>query len=176
MAKFDLALQFTLKNEGGYVDNALDRGHATNYGVTTQALSDYLGRPATVDDVKNMSMAQVMGIYQPKYWGQVQGDKLTYQSMATALFDMAVLQGPRQAVKLAQRIAKVVDDGVMGAKTVAALNAMDPLAFVTALSLASARFFASIVIRDNLQEVFLDGWLVRAYRMLTQFEGIGGRN
>lgn len=176
MAKFDAALQFTLKNEGGFVDNPLDRGHATNYGVTTQALSDYLGRPATVDDVKNMSMAQVMGIYLPKYWNQVQGDKLTYQSSATALFDMAVLQGPRQAVKLAQRIVKAVDDGVMGPKSVSAINAMDPQTFVIALSLASARFFAGIVIRDNAQEVFLDGWLVRAYKMVTQFEAIGGKN
>lgn len=176
MAKFDPALQFTLRNEGGFVSNPLDRGHATNFGITTQTLSEFLARPATEDDIKNITMEQVRGIYQPRYWNQVAGDKLTYQAVATALFDMAVLQGARQAVKLAQRIAKVVDDGMMGAKTVSAINALDPLTFITALSLASARFFASIVIRDNVQEVFLDGWLVRAYRMLTQFETLGGRN
>lgn len=179
MAKFDVALPFTLKNEGGlgnFSDYPADKGHGTNAGVTTQTLSDYLGRPATTDDVKNLTMDQCRGIYQPKYWNQIVGDQLLYQSVATALFDMSVLQGPRQAVKLAQRIVKATDDGVMGQKTISAINAVDPLTFVTALSLASARFFAGIVIKDNTQEVFLDGWLVRAYRMLVSFESIGGRS
>ncbi|RYF52463.1 MAG: hypothetical protein EOO38_00190 [Cytophagaceae bacterium] len=176
MAKFDSALQFTLINEGGFVSNPLDRGHATNYGISTQTLSDFLARPATEEDVKNITDAQVRIIYQAKYWSQMQGDKLTYQASATSLFDMSVLMGPRQAVKLAQRIVNAVDDGVMGPKTVSAVNARDSLNFVTALSLASARFFAGIVIKDNSQEVFLDGWLVRAYKMLTRFDSIGGKN
>jgi lysozyme family protein len=39
--RFDICLAFTLKTEGGYVDNPADPGGATNMGITLATLRQW---------------------------------------------------------------------------------------------------------------------------------------
>ena len=62
-ADIESALVFTLKNEGGYTDHPLDKGGPTNKGITIGRLSEYLGRNATKDEVKNLDFETIKLIY-----------------------------------------------------------------------------------------------------------------
>lgn len=169
MALLEMALIYCLKNEGGFVNNPADRGGATNMGISTPTLSTYLGRPATVTDVKNLTLAQATDIYRKMYWGIIQGDKIKHQLIATLLMDMAILTGPFRAVSMAQGLVGAQKDGLMGPKTLALLNAYTPALFAQGLCQAAQDYFISIVVSDttNTQKQFLPGWVYRSRKMLN---------
>ena len=82
------ALKYSLKNEGGFVNHPADKGGATNMGITIGTLSAYLGKKATVTDVKNLTHETVADIYRERYFNPMGLSKIVDQSIATALFDM----------------------------------------------------------------------------------------
>ena len=53
--------------EGGYSNHPADRGGPTNMGITQATLSEYLGRPASVDEVRSLSRAQAVAIYRSRW-------------------------------------------------------------------------------------------------------------
>ena len=52
---FEACLKFVLQFEGGFVNNPKDPGGPTNLGVTQATLSGFLGRQATIDEVKALT-------------------------------------------------------------------------------------------------------------------------
>lgn len=87
------------KFEGtGYVPKDSTQG-ASKFGITQNTLSDVLGRPATEDDVKNLSRAQAEDIYKTKYWSAIGADNLP-DNMKFAAFDTAVNFGVDTAKKM----------------------------------------------------------------------------
>ena len=54
-ANFPACLAFTLKFEGGFVNDPRDPGGPTNMGITIATLSHELGRAATIKDVRTLS-------------------------------------------------------------------------------------------------------------------------
>lgn len=89
-------LAFTLRYEGGYVNNPRDPGGPTNMGITQATLSHELGRRATILDVRNLSKETAARIYQKKYWNLVDGDHLE-SGVDLLAFDIAVNSGPGRA-------------------------------------------------------------------------------
>lgn len=165
-ASFDVAVEFTLKNEGGYSDDPHDSGGATNFGITENDLAQYLGRPATVQEVKEMSIDTAKAIYKRNYW--ISGFEGLFQGAATAIFDFGVLHGPTTARTLAQSTANVhggvphlLIDGQIGPQTQAAINAMGA-PFVAYYASAMRNVFVSIVANNPSQGIFLKGWDNRA--------------
>src|SRR5262245_15160238 len=70
---FEACLKFVLQFEGGFVNNPADPGGPTNLGVTQTTLSAFLGRHATVDEVKALTPEKVAPIYRFRFWDHVQG-------------------------------------------------------------------------------------------------------
>jgi lysozyme family protein len=95
---FEACLAFTLKYEGGYVNNPRDPGGPTNLGVTIATLSHELGRKATVDDVKRMTRQQAASIYRKKFWNTIDGETLP-RGVDAVLFDISVNSGPGRALQ-----------------------------------------------------------------------------
>ena len=118
---FPEALVHTLQFEGGWSNNPNDPGGATMKGITQHTYNQYLGRPASQDELRNISDADVAAIYRKRYWDECLGDALA-DGLDFALFDAAVNTGPREASRLLQRIVGVPADGVLGPKSVAAVN------------------------------------------------------
>ncbi len=56
-----------IRREGGFVDDPTDLGGATKYGITQKTLSDFLGRPATKDEVRDLTEATARDIYRKNY-------------------------------------------------------------------------------------------------------------
>lgn len=118
---FENCLAISLPYEGGYVNHPKDPGGPTNKGITQRTLSAYLGRPASIKDVKTISTQTVKDIYKEQYWDRIWGDKLPL-GLDLAVFDYAVNSGISQAVKTMQREVGIKADGVMGLKTLDAIN------------------------------------------------------
>lgn len=118
---FPEALAHTLRFEGGWSNNPNDPGGATMKGVTQRTYNQYLGRQASQDELRNISDAEVAAIYRKLYWDECLGDALA-DGLDFALFDAAVNTGPREASRLLQRIVGAPADGVLGAKSLAAVN------------------------------------------------------
>ena len=56
-------LDTILKHEGGFVNHPNDRGGATNFGVTIREYGEWIGRPATIQDMKNMKKEEARDIF-----------------------------------------------------------------------------------------------------------------
>jgi len=66
--------------------------------------------------------SQVYGIFERYYWDKIRLSEIHSQRIASELFDRAVLSGRVVAVKIAQRVIDVKVDGILGEKTLKALN------------------------------------------------------
>lgn len=88
--KFQQALKFTLKWEGGYVNDPDDPGGETKWGISKRA------NPSV--DIKNLTMEQAAEIYRVKYW-EPAGCPALGMAEASAVFDTAVNCGVERAKK-----------------------------------------------------------------------------
>ena len=180
MSEFEEAFRFIIKNEGGFVDNKNDPGGATNYGISHRFLRafgnefDFNRNGILSDDIRRLTLDQAKMIYEKKFWKLYDFSSIQSQLVCNYLFDMCVNMGPKVAVKIAQRALKVVcpihrtlnEDGIMGAKTIAAINQAtmknhDGLLF--AMAALRIEHYYDIVKKNAGMVEFLNGWLNRAY-------------
>lgn len=155
-ANFAEALQVILHHEGLWSDHKDDPGGATMKGVTMAVFEKFLGRPATKDELRNISDEQLQTIYGNQYWNRIAGDRLP-AGLDLCVFDMAVNAGPGRAVKLLQEIVGVPADGGLGPRTLAAVAEQDPLSLIRQFSEERRKFYKSL----KTFEVFGRGWLRR---------------
>ena len=116
---FKKSLDLILHHEGGFVNHPDDPGGATNKGVTLYTYSGFLGRKATVEELKNISDEEIQKIYKNNYWDRVKGDDLP-TGLDLCMFDWAVNSGFQRPAKVLQNIVGVKEDGYIGAKTLEA--------------------------------------------------------
>lgn len=163
-----------LRREGGFVNHPNDRGGPTNMGITQKTLSDWLGRTATIDDVRNLDQDIAKEIYIKNYLSGPRIDTLP-REIVPQVFDISINSGPRTAIKIVQKVVNLAgfgpigSDGLMGPKTrnacEAAQNAMGDL-FNNAIAYERINFYERIIQRNPSQEVFRNGWIDRAKEFL----------
>lgn len=157
----DTSIDLTIGNEGGYVNHPSDPGGATNLGVTIAVLGEWLGRKATIADVKGLTITTARAIYTKNYWNPA-GCDLYPSGVDYLVFDMAVNAGVDRAKKLLQRAVGATEDGKIGPKTLAAINKIKPVDLVEEYSKVRMRFYL-----DLNKPVFIKGWLNRVLDTLT---------
>lgn len=121
-SNFAACLEHAHDVEGGFVNHPKDPGGATNMGITIGTLSRELGRPATVEDVRNLDRDTAGRIYRRKYWDKVRGDDLP-DGFDLVAFDGAINSGPSRGAKWLQKGLRVTVDGAIGPQTLAAAGA-----------------------------------------------------
>lgn len=156
---FEHAIQQVLADEGGYVNHKNDKGGETNFGISKRSYPNV--------DIKGLTEEGAKVIYHRDFWARGPYDQMTHAGLAEKVFNTAVNAGNSRAFKLLQQAAnamgaKLSVDGVIGAKSLAAINALDGNCMLKEYRLAQANFYKAIVERDESQRVFLKGWLVRA--------------
>jgi lysozyme family protein len=172
------AIDDILRREGGFVNHPADRGGPTNFGVTQRTLSAWLGRPATLDDVRNLTREEARKIYENEYLHRPKIDRISDQALREQVLDAAVLHGPATAVKMLQRALGVDDDGAIGPDTLSALGGADAAAIGRRFTMQRIRFIGGIITDDpalrrakeagfRLQAEFAKGWLNRVTEFLT---------
>lgn len=167
--RFDKAFEYTMPFEGwdAYTNDPDDKGGATKYGITVRTLTairfDVDGDgDVTENDVKSLTYSQAKDILKRKYWDMIQADSIESERIAIKLFDCAVNMGPARATRIAQEALNdlrygLVVDGLMGPKTLSALNGSDEDVFFLFLVSRLEQFYVGLN-----QRKFLKGWLRRA--------------
>ena len=119
-----------LQKEGGFVNDPVDRGGITNYGITKGAYAAYKGlSPSQVkdSDIKNLTPDVAKDIYNTLYIRKPGFDKVQSVLLQGQLADSSVNHGSTQATKLLQKSLKSLGfnvdvDGRLGPQTMRALN------------------------------------------------------
>ena len=83
------------------------------------------------------------------------------EQLQEQIIDDAVLSGPFLAVKDLQKTVNVVQDGIIGNKTLAAIELNNPIIVNRKLAVERSLRLARFVQKNPKQLVFLVGWLKR---------------
>lgn len=161
-----------IRVEGGYVNDPLDSGGETNYGITEGAARLYgYGGPMC-----DMPRAVAFEIYSARYWDALKADRLVELSegVAEEVVDAAVNMGPGRAANFLQRALNVLNkqsrlyadlktDGIIGGRTLEALevyliNRSERVLLVALNCLQGAAYIKLAECRAK-DEKFIYGWL-----------------
>ena len=157
MADARILKPFILSWEGGYANHPADKGGPTNKGVTLSTFRQYFGKDKTVEDLKRITSEQWLHIFRKGFWDRCSADRIRSQSVANLIVDWTYHSGPRVSIPRVQKILGVKADGVIGEKTLAAMNSADSLRLFTAVWNARKEHFEKL---PNFS-VFGKGWLNR---------------
>lgn len=151
-----------IKREGGEkeTNNPDDRGGRTKYGISEKSNPDlWLDGPP--DEAKSRERFEERYFRNPGFY------KISDDQLRAHLVDFGVNSGPVVAIQKLQEILGVSADGVLGPKTLAALNARRADDVNNLLVGARVRMIGRIVSKNPSQLKFLNGWLDRSLQFLS---------
>ena len=176
MSCFDIAVQTVLKDEGGFVNDPQDSGGATKYGISLKWLRSLVLEPDIAhldqnsngvidfDDIAALTREQTIFLYHRYFWEPHRYERISVQMIANKVFNLTVNAGAHAshtALQWALRATgnqEVVMDGVLGDRTIKAVNAVDFRVLLAALRSEIASHY-----RLLKKPHFEAGWLNRAY-------------
>ncbi|UOR06232.1 hypothetical protein MUN82_03850 [Hymenobacter aerilatus] len=153
MADFSKFFRVMQGHEGGFADNPSDKGGMTFRGIAYNFHPEWAGWPTVLAAMKALGISRpvayaswamidrhvagnaalskmVEQFYKAKYWNPLRLDEVESQSIATQLADFGVNAGTSRPAKLVQyvlakelEIEGIAVDGIIGRKTINALNA-----------------------------------------------------
>lgn len=100
--------------------------------------------------------------YKKNFWDANSLDQIIPQHTADEIFTTSVLAGVKIAAKLAQRVIGVVDDGEIGPKTIAALNAFDASLMDKDYDDEEIKYYKSLIAANPKFAIYEKGWINRA--------------
>lgn len=158
--RFLRAVEVVLQHEGGYVNDPLDPGGETKWGISRRSYPEL--------DIANLTREDAIAIYCRDWWQRYGYDRLQDEAVATKLLDMAVNMGPATAHRLLQEAVvflgyPVAVDGIIGPQTIGAANKADPKRLLQVLRWMAAHHYYRIAAQRPQLREFLIGWLRRAY-------------
>ena len=181
MAEFLPAVNELLKHEGGFVDDPVDPGGATNFGVSLrwlQSMGDIDGDglldgdldgdgDVDADDIRHLGQEEAIHFYKTQWWDRYRYDAIQDTELATMLLSLSVHAGPRAAHKILQKailyFAPVRIDGIIGPLTRASANSVEPDRLKTEFRHETAAFYRLLVRKNSKLTKYLKGWINRAY-------------
>lgn len=165
MANINLYFPKQQKWEGGFVNHPNDPGGATNRGVTLstwRALGYDKDGDGDIDaqDIRLLSESDAKKVLKVAYWDRWKADAITNQSVAETLVEWVWGSG-KWGIIIPQRILKVVQDGQVGMRTIAAVNSADAETLWNEIKTAKLTYIDLIIKQNPKLEVFKKGWLNR---------------
>lgn len=162
MAKIELYFPHLLKWEGGFVNDPTDLGGATNMGVTLstwkQVGHDNDGDgDIDVDDIKKLTKDQAMSVCKKFYWDRWLADLISNQSIAEILVEWVWGSG-KWGIIIPQRILGLKEDGIVGYKTLQAVNMQNQSEFYAKVVSAKLTFIDNLIAAKPEQVKFENGW------------------
>lgn len=181
VASFDEAIKVVLKHEGGFVNDKNDDGGATNFGISLRFLK---GRskeeldsicvhlknyPPTIECIKNLTKEDATKIYKHYWWERYKYGKILNQKVSTKIFDISVNAGPFKVHSLIQQaVNKVINnypimvDGIIGTRTINAINLVNPEKLLSEYINLICDFYRELCMKNEKKRGYLKGWLNRA--------------
>ena len=164
MDRFEKIFDHLLKVEGGYSDDKHDKGGKTKYGITEEEARDF----GYKGDMRDMPLSIARDIYDKKYYHKNGLDTLKSDKIALSICDFIVNSGAWGAKKAQAALNELGFDlrvdGILGEKSLAALNEVDEAKFLEKYHDLQKIYYKGKVEADRTQERFLTGWLNRVQR------------
>ena len=144
---FDEAFRRLIGHEGGYSNDKRDPGNWTGGVVGKGALNGTkFGIAANTYpnlDIKNLTLTQAKEIYKKDWWDKLGGHGL-HSAITFQLWDFSINAGKKRAIIELQQVAGVTADGVIGPKTIEAVNALDLNDVLLSLTAERLKFYTSL--------------------------------
>ena len=94
------------------------------------------------------------------FWDKCKCDDINSQSVAEIFADWCINSGA-VAIRKVQFMLSLQQDGIVGAKTLKAINESNPEDLFNRIKSARTQFYIDIVKRNPSQKVFMNGWMNR---------------
>lgn len=144
---FDEAFRRLIGHEGGYSIDSKDPGNWTGGKVGLgRLIGTKFGLAANTYpnlDIKNLTLAQAKEIYKKDWWDKL-GANGMHSAIVFQLWDFAINAGKKRAIMELQQVAGVTSDGIIGPKTVTAVNALDLNDVLLSLTAERLKFYTSL--------------------------------
>lgn len=165
MADVNLLAPKIFKWEGGFVNDPVDHGGATNLGVTLstwrQVGYDKDGDgDIDVDDIRLLTRKDATVVLKKFYWDRWKADLINNQTVADILVDWVWASG-KWGIINPQRILNLKPDGIVGNLTITAVNSANQQKFHQMIVDARKKFVEDLITRDPSQARFRNGWINR---------------
>jgi lysozyme family protein len=149
-------------HEGGFVDDPVDKGGATNKGITFNTFKAYakedLNIEPTLENLKNLTNEQASIIYKKRYWDNINADDIKNGSIAYMLYDFNVTSFSNSAKQLQLSLIDlgktVIVDGKISKTTVKLINDCDSEKLFNIFKQRRLDFYQNIV--DNSVNEYLE--------------------
>ena len=113
----------------GFANDPDDLGGATMCGVTLATFTEYCHRKGyprpTIVRLKAIKYKEWLEILKTMFWDKWKADQINNESIALILVDWVWGSG-KYGITIPQKTIGVTADGIVGPKTIAAVNAKDP--------------------------------------------------
>lgn len=157
---FDKAINFTLKWEGGYVNNPHDPGGETKFGISKRSYPN--------ENIETLTVERAKTLYYRDFWLAGHCDSLPTKT-AIVHFDTSVNCGLHGAAKLLQkalnelpdRKAVLKVDGIIGTKTLVSIEKSHDDAIADLYMLNRKEYYYDLVTKNHVLGEFLKGWTGR---------------
>jgi len=173
-------IENVLEHEGLFSDRKSDRGGRTFRGITYRLYCEYCKRndlTPTKFHHANLTDEEVMAIYFSLFVKPYRIEDYESDWVKEAVFSASINHGGPRAAYMIQKSAnyalrkKLRIDGVVGSKTLAAVNSLPAAAFVNSLAIERILFTDKIIVRtvgqgDDSQVSNLVGWHNRYTRFI----------
>ena len=170
MANFNQFLPTLLKHEGGWSDDPVDPGGATNKGITLHTFKAYgpkllnVQQP-TVTQLKILTDDQAGRIYKSEYWDTVFADEIQFELLAHMLCDFHVNAGHHAITVLIRVLNSLgsnhVPAGRLTRKVLDSLNDHDPAEVYMDYKAARIAYYRSLALEHPVLRKYLRGWIAR---------------
>lgn len=160
---FDKIIVFTLQHEGGYSNDTDDPGGETQFGIARRYHENL--------DIKNLTLEQAKKIYYKEYWVSSGCDDLPDRT-AMVMFECAVNPGRYRAVQFLQRVIGVFDDGILGPKTLKAVESYSDLHMSLLVIDERIKYYQQKVTESPIKVKYLRGWLSRCEDLRKLIRGM----
>lgn len=137
-------------NGWNYVDDGL-RQNDFDYKHTSVYLEQY---KSLQEEVKNF--------YKSKFWDRAKLDEVNSQKIANEIFIFGVNVGMRNAIRKAQKLAKVPMDGIVGPMTLQVLNILNEADFDYQFDELEKQYYSDIIKKKPYLAIYKNGWFHRA--------------
>lgn len=172
MANFqDAYTKYIIPFEGAYVNIQQDKGGETYKGIArnkfpmwdgwvyidfekrTKYKNSEIPRGTEFPDIQYL----VDKFYHER-WDLYKLSEIKNQNLAALLFDYIIHSGATHPILVIQNIVGTTPDGIIGPKTIAAINKANAATVFSRLLKEREKFLAGLIANDPTQKIFENGW------------------
>ncbi len=148
----------------GVIVKATDKGGPTFVGVTLKTFKDWRrrqGKPTpTQADLGRLGYEEWVALLKSLFWDKCRGDEIRSQSVANMFVDW-VWNAGGNGIRATQTAFSLVADGIVGPKTLAALNGKPAMETFYRIKFAREAYYRRLASQSPTQAANLNGWLNR---------------